>query len=400
MEKIMVQGVEIGFNDLTKEMQKKLYLQNKEMYSMDVAQSLYSNIRRLIAKDKKSSSSLLDKLFEIETKIYNFSCINNIKVIWKHPNFVKSDEKCNVLANSGNKELMVIVIVGRKELFKSEDWRDRERVVIEETESAQLNKMLRKEIKEYDHIFVKRAIHENPNFRIEEETIKVLFESENWWNRLLAVGKETDSKKLNEMFRKEIEEYDNEDVKKAFWKNVNFKIEEETVKLLFKSKKCENRIIAAKKEKNTLNLNEMLIKEVKGEDNNNVKDAIERNPNFKIQQETIKELFESKNWLNRLWAVGRETDSKKLNEMLIKEIQGYDNLRIKEHIVEKLKFKIEEETIKVLFESENWWNRLIAAQEEKKPSKLDKMLIKEIQGNYDRCVIDAIYRNINFKPVE
>ena len=451
MEKIMMMGVEIGFNDLTEETQRKLYLQNNEIYRMNVVQSVYPNIRKLIAKNKKSSSSILDKLFEIETKVYNFTCINNIKLLWKHPNFVKSDEKCNILANSDKEELMLVVIVDKEtssaclnKMLQNElkEKRDRfikivlkkrlskkmenktiemlalsksveDRIVAarEELNLINLNQMLRNELQGDNNGNVKAAIKKNSKFKMDLENRKELFKSGYWCNREWAVIEETDSSQLNKILRQEIKKYDHYNVKKAIRENPNFRIEDETIKVLFESKNCYNREWAVIEETDSKKLNEMLREEVQGCNERDVVNAILKNNNLKIEEETIKVLFKSRIWLDRRLAVTEETDSKKLNEMFREEVHNivfnrlygnpffkeYDNSEVKKAIRENPNFRMEEETIKVLFESNDRWNRVIAAEEEKNPSKLNEMLGEELRKYNNGDVIYAIMSNINFK---
>ena len=158
MEKLQVKGVEVTFGDLTEEVQRNLYLNDRERFQIDAAGSRYSEIRKLIVSDESMTLELL-------------------------------------------------------------------------------NEMLRKEVqnKEYHSSKVEQAILANPKFQMEQETLKVLVESENWGERLIAAkSQDASSELLNEMLRKEVQnkEYHSSNVEKVIFDNPKFQMEQETLKVL------------------------------------------------------------------------------------------------------------------------------------------------------------------------
>ena len=308
MEKIVVAGVEIQFNDLSEQSQEKLYFQEKEKFEMEVVKSQYANIRRLLIKDEKTSSNTLDEIFKVETEIYGNA--QNIVALWNHPNFEKNDEKRKTLATSDSWEIRKIA---------TED---------EESSSKLLNEMYRNEIQgEYNEEIIEAILY-NPNFQMEKETLKVLAKSEEWDDRLEAAkydGEETSSEFLNEMYRNEIQGEHDEDVILAILNNTKFQMEKETLKVLAKSKKWEDRLEAAKydgEETSSEFLNEMYRNEIQGEGNDDVEDAILNNLIFKMEEETWNILAKSPYWQDRIRAAKEESaSSEQLQKMYLTETE-------------------------------------------------------------------------------
>lgn len=87
MEKIILKGVELLFDDFTSEIQKKLYLKNKEEFQMDAAKSRYTNMRKLLIADEQTSSEVLEEIFNVETEMYGD--VENLEMLWNHPNLKK-----------------------------------------------------------------------------------------------------------------------------------------------------------------------------------------------------------------------------------------------------------------------------------------------------------------------
>lgn len=189
MEKILVKGVEVQFNDLTEEMQEKLYLERKAEFEKEAAKSQYAEIRRLIINEDEIDLVVLDEAFNVETKIYGNEENQNLNLIWKHPKFEKNDDKRKILAESDNWSFRML---------PAED---------EGSSSEFLNQMLRDEIQNDCDRVVVDAIINNPNFKMEEETRKMLAKSDNRNHRIIAVKDEGSSEEfLENMFWKETDE--------------------------------------------------------------------------------------------------------------------------------------------------------------------------------------------------
>ena len=274
----------------------------------------------------------------------------------------------------------------------------RKAVVADETESSEfLNVMLRDEVNGKNDDDVVRAIFSNKIFEIEEETIKVLATSEYFMHRARVAELSKDSKFLNEMLRNEIYNWECDVVIRRIFNNEVFEIEEETIKSLASACDWEYRQKAAKLSKDSKFLNQMLIKEVKGKEDEYVIDAILENEAFIIEEETIKDLASAKNWLYRQKAAELLKDSKFLNEMLIEEVKGKEDDDVINAILGNEAFKIEEETMKILKESKNEDHRQLAARISKDSKELIEMFVDEMKS-YDTSiyVIETILTNEAF----
>ena len=298
MEKMILEGVELGFNDLSEQTQEKLYLQDKKKFEEDASRSQYASIRKLLIEDEECEASILDEIFKNETEIYG--CMKILEMIWKHPKFEKTDEKRKKLVESDDENIVCIVA------------RD------EETDSSRLNEMLRKEVQCVDDEDVTEAIIQNSNFKIEEETIRVLANSKKWKNRLIAAEKETDSSRLNEMLRREVQGKSNDDVKQAIRQNFNFEMEEETIKAIVNSEDWRDRLLVARDK----NVSEELLKEMYfSESDTDVREEIEDNL---AEREFYKNVRLSFGQKAKIWRVLRKVRksnhkdplSKYLNEIL------------------------------------------------------------------------------------
>ena len=298
MEKMILEGVELEFNDLSEQAQEKLYLQEKKKFQEDASKSQYASIRKLLIEDEECESSIIDEVFKIETEIYG--CMRILEMIWKHPKFEKTDEKRKILAESDDVNIVCIVA-------KDED-----------VSSEFLNEMLRREVQGQNYEEVTEAIIQNSNFEIEEETIIVLANSDEWEDRLIAAEKETDSSRLNEMLRKEVQGENDGDVTEAIIQNSNFEMEEETIRVLANSDEWEDRLIVARDK----NVSEELLKEMYcNERDTNVREAIEDNL---AEREFYKNVRLSFGQKAKIWRVLRKVRksnhkyplSKYLNEIL------------------------------------------------------------------------------------
>lgn len=212
MEQTAIKGIEVQFEDLTQKKQEELYEQQREEFEEEAANSQYETIRQKVIENT-TSEDILDTIFALEVESYG--SIQNIKALWKHPNFERTQEKRKILADSDN-------------------WECREIVAKDEESSSEfLNQMLRKEVKKEHDTEVRKAIRSNSKFQMEEESLEVLAKSDNWYDRRIAAeDKKSSSGFLNKMFQREVKGERDEDVMKAIQDNPNFEMEEESEKVL------------------------------------------------------------------------------------------------------------------------------------------------------------------------
>lgn len=255
--------------------------------------------------------------------------------------------------------------------------------------------MLRQEVEDKNDSDVKKTIKNNPNFELEKETIKVLATSKDWNDRKIAAEQETDSLRLNEMLRQEIQKYNDDDIKKAIRDNPNFEIEKVTIRVLAGSRYWADREIAAKEETDSSKLNDMLRGEVQGENDWDVINAIRNNSNFKLEEATIKVFANSMDAEDRIIAAEEETNSSRLNEMLRQELEGQDDSDVKEVIGENPNFELEESTIELLVNSTYIEDRIIVAKNRKVSIEiLESMYLKESSSEVLRVIEDNLKERV------
>ena len=291
MEKLQVKGVEVTFDDLTVEVQRSLYLKDREKFQFDAAKSEHYSIRKLVVSEETTTFEALDEVFKAELEIWQN--VDIIECIWWHKNFKKTDDKRQALAESKNVYIRLIVA---KCIDYSSDF---------------LNEMLRNEVQNEDYQrnkVVVEAILSNPKFQMEQETLEILSKCDWWIARLMAARSEdATSKFLNEMLRNEVqnEEYQDGDVVEAILSNSKFQMEEKTLNVLKEHKYNDYRILVAEyKESSSEFLNEMLRNEVQNEEyqEDPIVDAILANPQFQMEQETLYVLVKSEKWKYRIIA--------------------------------------------------------------------------------------------------
>lgn len=271
-------------------------------------------------------------------------------------------------------------------------------VARDETESSELlNEMLRNEINNDQDDDVIDEIFANIIFEIEEDSIVALSKSEYRKYRKRAAELSKDSKFLNQMLRIELADWNDKDVINAIVNNYAFEIEEETIKIFAASDKWRNRQKAAKLSKDSKFLNKMCRKEIKGEKDEDVENAIFNNKSFKIEEETIKDLAASIYSRHRKRAAEFSKDSSFLNEMLRKEINGKNTEDVINAIINNDAFEIEEKTMQMVKASKYCNNRQVIAKFSKDSDLLIEIFVDEIKKactNID--VIKTILNNEAF----
>lgn len=275
----------------------------------------------------------------------------------------------------------------------------RKKVVLDESESSEfLNRMLRNELNGQNDKDIINEIFKNDIFEIEKESIIALSTSEYWLNRERAVKLSKDSSFLNQMLRNEVKYFSSNTVYNAIFENDIFEIEEETIETLALSEMPGYRLDAARLSKDSKLLNQMLINEEEGDQNQSVENAIIDNKVFKIEERTLKCLAKSDDWRNRLKAAKLSKDSKFLNKMLEAEVEEELNDEdVINEIFDNEFFEIEEETLEVLKTSDYEERRQKAAELLKDSNELIEMFINELKEEYPSSeVLEAIFENESF----
>lgn len=309
----------IYFNDLAEEMQEKLYFKDKENFKNDVAKSKYERIRRVVIEDEKCDRETLEQVFEVEVILYHN--VYNLKSILKHPNFKMDEQKRQLLAESDNVQIKLMVV---------ED---------ETTSSQMLNQILRREIEQTNSEELIRKILNNSNFEMEEETLIKLSESDDSIHRCLAAESENASSEfLNQMYREEIQGDQECDVIELILNNSNFKMEDETRKVLAQSDDVRQREVAAEDQGGSSEfLNWMLRNEVEGSNNRDVIVLILNHSNFKMEVETREVMARSEDDKHRFMiAKDSQTANELLEEMYLKETKQDVLEEIEKNLLTKL----------------------------------------------------------------
>jgi len=247
MEKIILEGITLEFNDFSKQVQEKLYLQANEKFKKDAANSKFEEIRILVVEDEINSSEFLNQMLQDEVKGYNNTDV--IKAILNNPNF-KMDN------------------TSRRVLSESEDWQCRQMAAEDKGSSLKfLYKMLQDEVKDYGDSDVIESILNNPNFKMDDASRKLLAKSEIWKCReIVAKYEGSSSEFLNQMLRDGVNNYNDSYVIEAILNNPNFKMDDASRKLLAESENWEYRQMAAKDEGSSLEfLENMYLKEKDGD---------------------------------------------------------------------------------------------------------------------------------------
>lgn len=302
-EKILVLGVEVEFNDLLENTQKRLYLQDSEKFEEYAAKSQFTEVRKLVIKNNQASSTNLDEIFKLEIEKEG---ITNLTLLWNHPNFQKDNKKRRIL-EKGKYDL-------REILANDKD-----------SSSDFLNEMIRgEELQKGRHPAIMQAILKNKNFKMENETRKMLAKDTRSVFRVMAAkDKNSSSEFLNEMLRRELQNENNEKVIETIMANKNFKMEVKTREMLAEDENFRwRKKVAEDKETPSKLLNQMLQEEL-----NYVRTcesvivSIIANKNFKIEDETLEMLYEA-TWFSKyriMLARDKKTSYELLEKMYSKE---------------------------------------------------------------------------------
>lgn len=278
---------------------------------------------------------------------------------------------------------------------------------IEGSSSEVLNQMLRNKIEKGISSREVEEIINNPNFKMDEETRKMLAESEEWEDRILAAEDEGSSSEfLNQMFRNELEneDYGDADVTEAIINNPNFKMNEEARKKLAGSDYWRDRVLVAEDERSSSEfLNQMFRNELENENDTDVIEAIINNSNFKMDDKT-RELLAKSNYseYRELVAKDEGSSSEFLNRMFRWEMEKDNGVmwisEVFQVILDNPNFKMNDETRRIFAEEKDPTYRKWAAEDEGSSSEfLSQMYQKELNGANSKSVLEAIKKNPNFK---
>ena len=147
MKKITtVEGIEISFNDLKEAKQKIIYKKNKEKYKQDASKSIYSSIRRMVARDA-TESALLNEMLRNE---------------------ISNDKDCDVEKAIFTNEFFEAEEETIMQLAISDWWGHRQKAAKLSKDIKFLNEMIRSELNNEDSTYVREAIYANKIFEAEE----------------------------------------------------------------------------------------------------------------------------------------------------------------------------------------------------------------------------------------
>ena len=231
MWKLLVEGIEVQFSDFPEELQEKLYLKNKEKFQIEVANSQYKDIRRLLIEDNRTTDEILKQILDIEMR--KPVCISNVVSILKHPNFKKYKAILD-------------------ELAQSEDQVKRRIAAMASNSSEFLNNMLQNELNRNNGLYIISFILDNPSFKADEVTLGKLAQSRYSEERKIAARLSNSSEFLNKMNQNELDGEDDIDVKNTIFHNPNFKQDEVTYSKVIQSVEMEHRQRAMRKSNSSL----------------------------------------------------------------------------------------------------------------------------------------------------
>lgn len=189
------------------------------------------------------------------------------------------------------------------------------------------------------------------------------------------------------------------DVLKTVKQNPNFKIEDETRKQLIFSADVHVLEMIASDEETSNEILHQIFEDKVLLDTPVIRKILE-NPNFKIDSEEMKVWAKSEKNILRAYVVGcKEASNEFLNKMLINEAINFGVKDVYNAILSNPNFKMSEVTWHFLENSEDWRYRRIAARYEGASSEfLKTMFFNELEeSRRDVDVFKAIIQNQNFE---
>ena len=104
-----MQGVEVEFRDLTEEAQERLYLSDKARFQNEAANSIYCDIRILVARNEEVSSEFLNAMLREEITNKNKQDEDVIKAILSNKKLLLENYLRNACAKSANWEIRLMI---------------------------------------------------------------------------------------------------------------------------------------------------------------------------------------------------------------------------------------------------------------------------------------------------
>jgi len=216
--------------------------------------------------------------------------------------------------------------------------------------------------------------------------------------RLVVNNEESSSKSLDEIFKIEIQSFSHRDIISLLWQHPNFEKNDEKFNIIMKSSKGDLIFVLAEDEKISSELlNQIILDTIKRSGDDDIIHTAIKNPNFKMGNETRIKLAESQHWEYRQIAAKEERCSEAfLNQMLVAEIQGEEDEDVIKAITKNCNFVLDDPTREVILKEDKYHYILIG--DKKCPSKfLNRVLRREIIDGVDMTVIDSILLHPNFK---
>lgn len=238
-----------------------------------------------------------------------------------------------------------------------------------------------------------RLYWERQDLPLREEKRKVLANSSNWVHRNLVAGDEkTSNELLNEMLIKE----EDRNIIDTITNNKEFQMKLDSLQQLAKSRKGKCRLLVAKcKESPSDLLNELLQIVVKNKYSSDEVDAIMSNDNFKMEEKSVQILAKTNCSYYRKIAARLATSEELLDEMLVKEIERWQDGDVITAIMKNVYFKMREGTLIVIANSKYYDIRQIAIENEGTSEELLKdMYEKEEDEDNKELILDRVLPNI------
>ena len=238
----------------------------------------------------------------------------------------------------------------------------------------------------------------------EEKRIRDLSKSRAWQIREnIAESKDTTAEILKDMLIREIRQYKNTDVLNAILKNPRLEVDKELFLEMSRTDSWKIRKRAAEASVATNeDLKVMLDIELKNHKDKDVIEAILNRKELEVDNEDLlKKLSEHEEWNFRLYAVKSHfVTSRILNDTLIRELQNDNNRNVIDAILKNKNLELEKETLEEMAKSEICTLRNMAAKSLLLSSEtLDEMLIREIKTyKYnERTTIKNLLSNPNLE---
>lgn len=245
----------------------------------------------------------------------------------------------------------------------------------EESSSESLSEIFKRETQSLTHSDMIKQIWEHQNFEKDDEKLNVLMKSQNDELIIAVVGDESvSSDLLNKIIVDTIKKSGHNEIIYTAIENSNFQMGNETRIKLAESKQWGYREIAAKDERCTdAFLKQMLIAEIRGEEDEDVIKAITNNCNFMLDDKT-REFIIKEDKYHYILISDKECPSEFLNIVLRRQILDWIDMSIIDSILLHPNFKMEDKTRNAILRTDDTDLRVIVAQD----TELSQEFLKEM----------------------